>query len=70
MTMVRVLVSIAGVSFSYAPGEVVELEDAEARRWITAGVAEAVAVEREPAPETATKRPRENTARRAGKPRG
>lgn len=68
MMTVRVLVSIAGVSFSYAPGDVAELDEAEARRWIAAGIAEAV--KQASAPESAAKRPRETTARGRAKPRG
>jgi len=58
---------LVGLGVAYMPGEVVEIDEDEARRWIAAGYAEAARPER--APETATKRPRENTARRAGKPR-
>lgn len=68
MMTVRVLVSIAGVSFSYAPDDVVEIDETEARRWIAAGIAEAV--QRDSAPEAAVTRPRETTTRRRAKPRG
>lgn len=39
---VRVKVSIASAMWSYAPGDVAEVEDVEARRWIAAGIAEPV----------------------------
>lgn len=68
MMTVRVLVSIAGVSFSYAPDDVVELEKAEAQRWIAAGIAEAV--QRDAAPEAAVAKPRETTTKSRAKPRG
>lgn len=40
--IVRMLTSIAGVSFSAAPGQELDLPDDEAVRFIEAGIAEAV----------------------------
>lgn len=34
---IKILVPICGLSFSYTPGDVVEINDAEAKRWIDAG---------------------------------
>lgn len=68
MTKIRLLVSIAGPLFSYAAGETVEIDAAEARRWIAAGIAEAVTDA--PAPEAAVSPPRETTTRKRAKPRG
>lgn len=48
---IRILKSMAGLDFSYVPGQVVERPDEEAKRWIAAGLAvpvedlEATAVE-------------------------
>ena len=39
---VRCLVSIAGVKFAYAVGDIVEMDDAEAERYIRSGAVEAV----------------------------
>lgn len=51
---VRILVSIAAAEWSYAPGQIVEMDDALARIWIGSGLAEAAepADEAEPEPET------------------
>lgn len=37
---VKILVSIAGSNFSYRPGQIVDLDEKEAKRWIKADVAE------------------------------
>ena len=46
---VKILVSIAGSNFSHYPGEEPEIEDAEAKRWIKAGIAEKVATRKKAA---------------------
>lgn len=44
---VKVLTSIAGAYFSFSPGQIAEVEEKEAERWIAAGIAkEVVEVER------------------------
>lgn len=40
MRKVKVLVSIASVTWSYAPGDIAEIEAEEADRWVNAGIAE------------------------------
>lgn len=40
---VRILTSIAGTDFSWAPGEVVDMPDAEAEKWCDGERAERVA---------------------------
>ncbi|MDA8212166.1 MAG: hypothetical protein M0021_09855 [Clostridia bacterium] len=40
MKKVKVLVSIASVTWSYAPGDIAEIDVAEAERWVNAGIAE------------------------------
>jgi hypothetical protein len=41
-TKVRVLVSIASSEWAYQPNQVVEIDSAQARAWITNGLASAV----------------------------
>ena len=59
--IVRVLKSVAGRGFAYAPGAIVELEDDEALRWISGGLAEPV---RSSEPEMATVAPPERAVTR------
>lgn len=54
---VRMLTGIAAHDYAYSPGAEVDVPDAEARRWISAGIAEPVRGARE----TATQ-PRYETA--------
>ena len=49
---VRMRTSIAGRTYSYSPGSVVDVPDAEAQRWISAGIAEPVRAKRETATQT------------------
>ncbi len=59
---VRILVSIASAEWSYAPGQIVEMDDALARIWISSGLAELAepsgeaGTEQEPVP--ASRRPK------------
>jgi hypothetical protein len=52
--LIKLLVSRAGVSFSQSAGEIVEVDNAEALRMISAGQAEAA--KKETVVETATKK--------------
>lgn len=63
---VRVLVSIASPTWSYAPGDMADIDAVEAERWIAANIAEPVATEIE----TAVSRQPETTARRGRPPKG
>lgn len=58
MKKVKVLVSIASVAWSYAPGDIAEIEAEEADRWVNAGIAEELPL---PKPKVAVIEP-ENTA--------
>jgi hypothetical protein len=54
---VRVLRSVAGPDYSYAPGDLADLRETEAAAWITGNLAEPVPVEEtttEPEPPTTT----------------
>ena len=42
MAQVRLLTSMAGIDFSHIQGDVIDCNDAEAKRYIDAGIAEAV----------------------------
>ena len=42
MAQVRLLTSMAGIDFSHNIGDVIDCNDAEAKRYIDAGIAEAV----------------------------
>lgn len=61
---IKTLVSMAGVNFSWSPGDVVEVDDAEASRLITAELAvpvrdaETETADAAGAPETADAPPR------------
>ncbi|MEW5921572.1 MAG: hypothetical protein AB1796_11635 [Bacillota bacterium] len=55
MSKVKILVGIASATWSYAPGEVVELESGLAKAWIAAGIAGEI----DTAPENATIEPPE-----------
>lgn len=69
--LVRVLKSVAGLGFAYAPGVLVELEDEEALRWIRGGLAEAVrATERETATVSPAERAVTSERRSASKRKG
>lgn len=65
---IRILTMLVGSGVAYMPGEVVDVDDAEARRWIAAGYAQTI--HRADESEAAVKRPRETTTRRRAKPRG
>lgn len=62
------LMSIASTAWSYAPGDVADVDDVEAQLWIDAGIA--VAAERAPeaavvdVPETATAEPQRSRRKR------
>ena len=49
---VRMRTSIAGRTFSYSSGSVVDLPETQAQRWISAGIAEPVRATRETATQT------------------
>lgn len=55
MPKVKLLTSMAGVDFSHNAGDVIECNDAEAKRFIAAGIAEPVKEQRI---EKAVKKPR------------
>ncbi len=38
---VKMLTAMAGMNFSYRPGQVVDVKDAHGKAWIKAGIAEA-----------------------------
>tara|TARA_R110000803_G_scaffold145714_1_gene211486 strand:- start:647 stop:838 length:192 start_codon:yes stop_codon:yes gene_type:complete len=60
MAQVRLLTSMAGIDFSHNNGDVIDCNDAEAKRFIAAGIAEAV---NSPAPiERAVKKSRTEKA--------
>jgi hypothetical protein len=60
MAKVRLLTSMAGIDFSHNQGDVIDCNDAEAKRFIDAGIAEAV---NSPAPiERAVKKSRTEKA--------
>lgn len=42
MAQVRLLTSMAGIDFSHNTGDVIDCNEAEAKRYIDAGIAEAV----------------------------
>jgi hypothetical protein len=70
----RILQSVAGTDFSWAPGDVVELPDEEATKWCD-GVRATALEEEPPAKKTAAaaKKPTEKTAERSrggGRARG
>lgn len=44
MRKVKILVGIASANWSYAPGQIVELDEKLAKAWIAAGIAEAIDV--------------------------
>lgn len=64
---VRILIAIASPDWSYAPQEVVELDQDLAEKWIGSGIAEPVRSDNEL--ETAVKEPAEKAAKRTGKAR-
>jgi len=53
---IKLLTSIAGNGFAYSPGDEIDIEDAEAQRWIKSGIATPTKVKR-----TATKKPVKET---------
>lgn len=67
---VRLLTSIASAAWSYAPGDVADVDDIEAQSWIVAGIAVPVEVDGEPEaeivepPETATAEPQRSRRQR------
>lgn len=67
MTRVRMLVSLSGPAASYRPGDVAELDDADAGRLIAAGYARPVEPARDETAESraATSRERAVTRRRS-----
>lgn len=42
MPKIRLLTSMAGIDFSHNSGDIIDCNDAEAKRYIDAGIAEAV----------------------------
>jgi len=60
MAKVRLLTSMAGIDFSHNIGDVIDCNDAEAQRFIEAGIAEALAPE-SPKVERAVKKARVET---------
>lgn len=61
MAKVRLLTSMAGIDFSHNVGDVIDCNDAESKRFIDAGIAEALTSEA-PKIERAVKKPRVETA--------
>lgn len=59
MPKVRLLTSMAGINFSHNAGDVIDCNEAEARRFIEGGIAEPLSETRI---ETATKKPRARKA--------
>lgn len=61
MAKIKLLTSLAGINFSHNAGDVIDCNEAEARRYVEAGIAEAVDA---PAPkvERATKKRAVETA--------
>lgn len=51
---IKILTSLAGTRFAFAPGDVAEFPEAEAKRFIASGVAEAIS-----APKKRSKKPAE-----------
>lgn len=64
---VQILKSIASTSWSYAPGEIVELDDDRAEKWIVAGIAARLGVPEQV--ETTVKEPPERAVRKTAKRR-
>ncbi len=61
---VRILTSIASATWSYAPGEIVDMPDQQAKIWIKSGLAAPV---KEQGPETAMiEQPEVRTPRTGG----
>lgn len=61
MAKVKLLTSMAGIDFSHNAGDVIDCNDAEAKRFIDAGIAEALTSDA-PKIERAVKKPRIETA--------
>jgi len=64
MPKIKLLTSMAGIDFSHNAGDIVDCNDAEAKRFIDAGIAEAVA-EAAPKIEKATAKRKVETATKA-----
>lgn len=64
MQRVEVLVSIASPTWSYSPGQVAEIDDEEAKRWVAAGIARWL---KESPVETAMRATPETAAKRTGR---
>ena len=60
MAKVRLLTSMAGIDFSHNIGDVIDCNDAEAKRFVDAGIAEALTSEA-PKVERAVKKARVET---------
>lgn len=68
MTKIRILVPVAGTDFSWAPGDVVDVDEETARAWCDGERAERAADKkrrRRPTVESAVVSPPENTAARS-----
>jgi len=66
---VRILTGIASPTWSYAPGDIADVDEKEAARWIKAGIAEPVEEKKSKKVETATAEPPENTMKKPPKRR-
>ena len=64
MPKVKLLTSMAGINFSHNSGDIIDCNDAEAVRFIEAGIAEAIGVA-EPKVEKATAKRKVETATKA-----
>ena len=64
MAKVRLLTSMAGIDFSHNAGDIIDCNDAEAKRFVDAGIAEAVGAA-EPKVEKATAKRKVETATKA-----
>ena len=63
MAQIRLLTSIAGPDFAHNAGDIMESSDAQAQRFVEAGIAEAIASE--PKVERATAKRKVETATKA-----
>ena len=64
MPKVKLLTSMAGINFSHNSGDIIDCNDAEAVRFIEAGIAEAIGAA-EPKVEKATAKRKVETATKA-----
>lgn len=69
MSRIKLLTGIASVTWSYSPGEVVEIEDKEAAGWVKAGIAEFIEGGKDAIIETASLAPPEKAVVPSGMPK-